>query len=82
VKKPHQHLFEEIDWSTERVLDQTVQRASEIGLEVKLLPPGYDVDDGRSLRRLCNELLRDKAKSDVAPETRKFVASLVAKGKL
>jgi uncharacterized protein len=82
VKKPHQQLFEEIDWSTERVLDQTLQRASEIGLEVKLLPPGYDVDDGRSLRRLCNELLRDDGKSDVAPETRKFVASLVAKRKL
>src|SRR3954449_6085957 len=34
VKKPHQHLFEQVDWSTERVLNQTVQRATEIGLEV------------------------------------------------
>jgi uncharacterized protein len=82
VKKPHQHLFQQIDWSTERVLNQTVQRATEIGLEVKLLPPGYDVDDARSLHRLCNELLRDNGKSDVAPQTRKFLASLVAKRKL
>ena len=40
VKKPHRHLFEQIDWSTERVLNQTMQRATEIGLEVKLLPIG------------------------------------------
>ena len=59
VKKPHRHLFEQIDWSTERVLNQTMQRATEIGIEVKLLPTGYDVDDGASLRRLCNELLAE-----------------------
>ena len=35
VKKPHRHLFEQIDWSTERVLNQTMQRATEIGIEVK-----------------------------------------------
>src|SRR5438552_10132178 len=29
VKKPHRHLFEQIDWSTERVLNQTMQRATE-----------------------------------------------------
>src|SRR5215216_4152385 len=60
VKKPQRHLFEQIDWSTERVLEQTIQRATEIGLEVKLLPNGYDVDDDVSLRRLCHELLADK----------------------
>ena len=38
VKKPHRHLFEQIDWSTERVLNQTMQRATEIGVAVKLLP--------------------------------------------
>src|SRR5207237_7614324 len=60
VKKPQRHLFEQIDWSTERVLNQTMQRATEIGIEVKLLPTGYDVDDDASLRRLCNELLASK----------------------
>src|SRR6476620_2526292 len=44
VKNPHRHLFEQIDWSTERVLNQTTQRATEIAIEVKLLPTGYDVD--------------------------------------
>src|SRR2546423_4122818 len=57
LKKPHRQLFEDIDWSTERVLEQTIERATESGLEVKLLPMGYDIDDGASMRRLCNELL-------------------------
>ena len=82
VKKPHRHLFEQIDWSTERVLNQTMQRATEIGIEVKLLPTGYDVDDGASLRRLCNELLADTTAADIAPYTRKFLASLVERKKL
>ena len=82
VKKPHRHLFEQIDWSTERVLNQTMQRATEIGIEVKLLPTGYDVDDDASLRRLCNELLTDTTSSDIAPYTRKFLASFVERKKL
>src|SRR6266446_1034053 len=71
MKKPHRHLFEKIDWSTERVLNQTVQRAAEIDLEVKLLPTGFDVDDDAGLRRLRNELLGDQADDSVAPNTRR-----------
>jgi rSAM/selenodomain-associated transferase 1 len=82
MKKPHRHLFEQIDWSTERVLNQTMQRATEIGIEVKLLPTGYDVDDDVSLRRLCNELLDEQGRDSVAPGTRKFLAGLVAQKKL
>jgi len=82
VKKPNRHLFEQIDWSTERVLNQTIQRATEIGLEVKLLPSGYDVDDVVSLRRLCDELLGENATASVAPNTRKFLVSIAAQIKL
>ncbi len=82
VKKPHRHLFEQIDWSTERVLNQTTQRAIEIGIEVKLLPTGYDVDDDASLRRLCNELLADTTSADVAPYTRELLAKLIAQKEL
>ena len=82
VKKPHRHLFEQIDWSTERVLIQTMQRATEIGLELKLLPTGYDVDDGVSLQRLRKELLTDTTPADAAPHTREFLASFVAREKL
>jgi uncharacterized protein len=79
VKKLHRHLFEQIDWSTERVLNQTIQRAMELELEVKLLPSGYDVDDGASLRRLCEELLGEQADASVAPNTRTFLSGFVAR---
>ena len=82
MNKPHRHLFEQIDWSTERVFNQTMQRATEIGIEVKLLPTGYDVDDNASLRRLCNELLTDTTSADIAPHTREFLARFVERKKL
>ena len=56
LKAAHRRLFEDIDWSTERVFEQTLQRAEEIGLPVEILPTWYDVDDGESLRRLRKDL--------------------------
>lgn len=82
IKKPHQEIFERIDWSTERVLAQTKQHARELSLEVKLLPAGYDVDDETSLRRLCGELLARNAPPHIAPKTREFLRKLMAKRKL
>jgi hypothetical protein len=82
VKKPRKDLFQQIDWSTERVLDQTIQRATEVGLEIQLLPTGYDVDDGTSLQRLCNDIMADTTPSRIAPHTREFLASLAKQKKL
>lgn len=80
--KLHSELFERIDWSTEVVFDQTIRRAREIGLTIKLLPPGYDVDDARTLGRLCNELLGNTASPGVASHTRRFLTELTAQKKL
>ena len=81
LKKLHRRLFEEIDWSTERVFQQTLERASEIGVAVELLPLGYDVDDRATLRRLCGELLGRETTSRgyAAIETHAFLASLIAR---
>jgi rSAM/selenodomain-associated transferase 1 len=56
LKAAHRHMFDNIDWSTERVAAQTRERAREIGLEVHTLPVWYDVDDVDGLRRLHAEL--------------------------
>jgi rSAM/selenodomain-associated transferase 1 len=79
MKKNHRRLFEEIDWSTECVLDQTVQRAAELNLAVEFLPLCYDVDDRTTLQRVCDELLRHNPKStiDTAPMTRAFLREIV-----
>src|SRR5262249_23664202 len=53
----HQRLFEDIDWSTERVYRQTIMRAGEIGLPVTELGEWYDVGGEDSLTRLASELL-------------------------
>lgn len=80
LKRPKRRLFERIDWSTERVFQQTIERAKELKLEVKLLPGGFDVDDHRSLRRLCEELLgsHDPGENSTARSTEEFLRAFVA----
>jgi rSAM/selenodomain-associated transferase 1 len=80
LKKLHRPLFENIDWSTERVLEQTIARAKELDLRVHLLPTWYDVDDRATLRRLCHEFFA--ANGNVpdaypAPATRGFLEQLL-----
>jgi uncharacterized protein len=65
-KKLHRRLFEQVDWSTEKVFAQTMERAAEIGLPVVVLDEWYDVDDASSLSLLVGELL----------DGRRFSASL------
>jgi rSAM/selenodomain-associated transferase 1 len=79
LKQLHRRLFEEIDWSTEHVFNQAMQRAAEIGVDVHKLPTGFDVDDRATLRRLCDELLGEPQSpiSAIAPNTQKFLSEIV-----
>jgi rSAM/selenodomain-associated transferase 1 len=80
LKKLHRRLFEAIDWSTERVLEQTIEAAREIDMQVHLLPTWYDVDDRRTLSRLCCELFGSNGSDEngfVAPATRGFLSDLL-----
>jgi rSAM/selenodomain-associated transferase 1 len=63
LKFAHRRMFEDIAWSTERVAEQTLARAREIGLDVHMLPAWYDVDDIDGLRRLQAELRGCAAKA-------------------
>ena len=56
MQAPHAHLFEDIDWSTDRVAAQTRTRARSLGLEMLELPVWYDVDDRDGLIRLLDAL--------------------------
>jgi rSAM/selenodomain-associated transferase 1 len=60
LKRRHQRMFEDIDWSTERVSEQTLARAEELGLTVDVLPAWYDVDDAAALRTLHDELFENR----------------------
>jgi rSAM/selenodomain-associated transferase 1 len=84
LKQFHSRLFEDIDWSTERVFRQTMARAGEIGLPVAVLPEWYDVDDDQSLAILVRELLRGSGAPTAyeggypAPRTAAFLRELAA----
>lgn len=48
-------LFEGIGWSSDRVMDQSLERAGKLGLDVSLLREWYDVDRPDDLRRLARD---------------------------
>jgi uncharacterized protein len=80
LKKLHRTLFENISWSTERVMEQTIERAKESALEVHLLPAWYDVDDSTALHRLCRELFTVNGRMPgayPAPATRNYLDELL-----
>ena len=84
LKRPHRRLFEDIDWSTERVTVQTLARAQELGLAVHHLPSWYDVDDLAAMRVLTGELFEDRrfrvwgSRPTPARWTRRELARLLA----
>lgn len=82
LKQAHRHVFDEIDWSTSRVLRQTIARAKERRLPVTILPSWFDVDDGETLRQLCDEMFHSNGHSAAipyrAPHTRRYLARLLA----
>ncbi len=74
MKQLHRRVFEEIDWSTERVLEQTKAQVAKAGLTIHLLPSGFDVDDRAGLRRLCDELLAPN--KTAAPASSEFLRAV------
>ena len=52
----HPQVLRAIDWGTDRVYDQTLQRAAEAGLEACALPCWYDVDQPSDLEALRRRL--------------------------
>lgn len=67
----HRRLFEDIPWSTDRVLEETEARCRELGLRVERLATGADVDTPEDLRRLASQLERG---GEGAPRTRSLLA--------
>jgi rSAM/selenodomain-associated transferase 1 len=85
LKRLHRRLFEEIDWSTERVYRQTLVRAGEIGVPAALLREWYDVDDDETLGVLAREIWLGPTPASPyrdgypAPSTAVFLDHLAAK---
>lgn len=84
LKQFHRRLFEEVDWSTERVFRQTLARAAEIAVAVATLPEWYDVDDETTLAMLAREIGPRRTDASPyrngyrAPNTTAFLEKLAA----
>src|SRR5262245_53711926 len=52
MRAAHPNLFEAMEWSTPRVLGETLRRAAAAGLRLACLPPWFDVDTPDDLARL------------------------------
>ena len=59
-------LFQDIPWSTSKVLEETLHRCDELGLRVRLLRPASDVDTPGDLERLATALAEGRAESPAA----------------
>ena len=83
MNRPYTKLFEEIDWSTGSVYEQTIGRSKEINLPMVELPVWYDVDDKDSLNRLISELFPEWSMGELpqgapAPNTKAFIHRLLS----
>lgn len=86
LSRPHSQLFSKIPWSTETVLESTLQRAREIELPAVVLDAWYDVDDAGSYAMLQSELTGSRPACasaacvlEDAPRTRTFVGTHATK---
>ncbi len=79
LKQGHPDLFERISSSASNVVAHTNARAAAIGLKVEMLPPSFEVNDAKTLNRLCEELLvpERRDKTSPAPFTRQYLARLI-----
>jgi hypothetical protein len=83
LKHAEPKVFERIAWSTEKVYEQTVERAREAGLELVELPKWYDVDDAATLAVLERELIHGERPAFATVDgynaewTREMLAELV-----
>lgn len=73
LKRPAPRLLREVQMSTPTVVNDTLSLAAEEGLQVKLLPVWYDVDNMADLSGLASELAELPA--EVAYHTRAFFAA-------
>lgn len=79
LQSARERLFDRIDWSTNAVNAQTLERAKEIDLSMALLAEWYDVDDAASLARLFGELSESGSNLTggyAAPHTREYLRTL------
>ena len=74
---PWKEALRDVPWSTAAVLDTTRRRLADCGVELSMLPAGYDVDRPEDLDRLRRDLsARDPQSPDFPTATARALAEL------
>ena len=60
MNEPNEFMFESILWGTDCVLEQTLSRAQQLGLQVALLPTLWDVDNVNDYERWLRKMPQDQ----------------------
>ncbi|MDE3144288.1 MAG: TIGR04282 family arsenosugar biosynthesis glycosyltransferase [Bacteroidota bacterium] len=60
IKKNHPQLFQNINWSTDEVLKQTLSVCNNLNLSVYLLPELTDIDNENDLNKIKDKLFSPK----------------------
>lgn len=68
MKKCYPELFRNIDWSTDKVMDQTLSQAKNSNLNLSILKPLDDIDTYNDLQKLHKRLKQTYDKSIHFPE--------------
>jgi rSAM/selenodomain-associated transferase 1 len=77
MRQPHPELFQNIPWSTEMVLPRTLEKAHDLGLDTKLLPPWNDLDTFEDLLDYFKKFQDKPVEADWAGrQTFKFLSNL------
>lgn len=75
LKKVCTGIFENIQWSSASVLQNTVERASNMGITYSLLTEWYDVDELEDLKRAVNDDSSGKIKAYLQKHTQILTAN-------
>ena len=77
LRRPHPELFQDIDWSTETVLQETLKKAAKLNLRTKLLARWNDLDTFEDLVQYFHKYMDEIPDSDwTGCETFKFLARM------
>lgn len=82
AQRPAPDLFTDIPWSTDRVVEATLERTAREGVASHLLPFWYDVDEPEDLRTLVWHLKALRAqRKDACPATWQVLVDLGLAGR-
>ena len=78
LARPLREIFHDVAWGTERVFDQTLERARALALAVGVLPSWYDVDTPEQLDHLVEDTRArlQAGMTDPIPHTRACLSTL------